>query len=247
MAFTADEGDLTIVITGGGPDGVPVWEKDKRVALTVQESKLDKALPGWKDQIARTKYPEVFGHLPVAELAPGTPRVLRYFIMAAHNIPTTQDRRRGSGAPRFKIEDDLTLQELREISVLSHQFNALHLISGNVSGWVKEHFPFGWQLEGYEGEEDDNLLNYLWMAYEFGLHKVFHQVWYVHIQCFLPLLSCSNHRKKMVYLCISDSTDSFNLAFVTRRVFSNPNTMPPGIYGECRHSLAVSPVLCQVG
>lgn len=171
MAFTAEDGDLTVVIIGGDPDDIPVWQQDTRIALTVQSSKLDRALPGWRSQIAQTECSKLSGHLPVAEFAIGTPRVLRYFIIAAHQKDPT--------ASTSMADYDLTLRELRDVSILSHKFDALHLISGNISGWVDVHFPFGWQLKESEDEEDCDQLNYLWIAYEFGLHGVFHQMWYV--------------------------------------------------------------------
>lgn len=167
--FTAAGGDLTLVITGGKSHEVPVWEKDAKIALVVCSKKLDKALPGWRGRVAQTNDARSPGHLPIAELAEGTPAVFQHLIAAAHFSPTED-------LPAFIIEDGLNLKEIYEIAMLSHKYCALHLIAGNVLAWHEELVPTGWELD----ELDENYCNqreYLWIAYEFGWDRVFHHIW----------------------------------------------------------------------
>lgn len=178
VAFTAEDGDLTVVITGGDARSTDVCLHDKRTALTVQSSKLDEALPGWKDLIVETKNPRSFEHLPVAELAIGTSLVLQHLIMLAHHTPADQGSENDSAAPVFIIEAYLDRCKLRELCILSHQFNALHLIAGNIWKYVHMEFPLSWR-PNMSGDEDDHVLDFLWMSYEFGFHKMFRDVWYV--------------------------------------------------------------------
>jgi hypothetical protein len=73
------------------------------------------------------------------------------------------------------IEDDLSLKKVGGIAKLSHQYKALHLIAENVPYWIEKFFPRGWKLE--KPEIHCGQLDYLWVAYEFGLDKAFHHIW----------------------------------------------------------------------
>jgi hypothetical protein len=90
ILFTDEDGDLTLIITGGFSSKAYEWDKDSRAALTVCSSKLDKTLPGWRDRVTQIRPPEASGHLPMAELAVGTPRVFEHLIAAAHFSPTKE-------------------------------------------------------------------------------------------------------------------------------------------------------------
>lgn len=168
MVFTAAEGNLTLVITGGKSDEVFVWERDEKIAMTVCSEKVDKALPGWRNRITRTTDPKIPGHLPIVELAEGTPAVFQHLIAAAHFSPTED-------LPEFIIEDGLSIKEIYNIAMLSHQYGALRLIAGNVPGWLEDHDfdASGWKLDELD-EFYDSQLEYMWIAYEFGVNKVFH-------------------------------------------------------------------------
>jgi hypothetical protein len=168
ILFTDEDGDLIVIITGGTSGESLEWEKDARVALTVRSSQLDKALPGWRGRIAKLRSPEAAGHLPMAELEKGTPRVFEYFIAAAHFSPTKR-------STAFKIKDDLSLKEVSSIAMLSHDHKAQHLVAENVPDWIEKFFPRGWKLES--PEEHCDQLDYLWVAYEFGQDKIFHHIW----------------------------------------------------------------------
>jgi hypothetical protein len=130
---------LTVVITGGDSDEVSDNNKGMRMALTVCSSTTDNALPGWRDRIHRMKCPEIPGHLPIAELSEGTPEVFRHLITAAHHYSA-------NGEP-FMVEDELSLKQVRDIAIPSHQYQAIQLIAGNVPGWVEAHIPSGWELD----------------------------------------------------------------------------------------------------
>jgi hypothetical protein len=166
--YTDKEGDLTLVLTDASSDDPALWEEDARFSLTVCSQKLDKVLPGWRNRITQISDSGVPGHLPIAELAKDTPMEFQHLIAAAHFSPT-------ESSPVFGIEYAPSIWEVHKIAMLSHQYKALHLIAGDVPGWVKFFFPTGWKLESsneYRGQ-----LEYLWIAYEFGLEKMFHHVW----------------------------------------------------------------------
>jgi hypothetical protein len=166
--FTDKEGDLTLVMTDASSYDPARWEEDARFSLTVCSQKLDKVLPGWRNCITQINDSGVPGHLPIAELAKDTPTEFDHLIAAAHFSPT-------ESSPVFVIGDDLDIGEVHRIATLSNQYKALHLIAGNVPGWVKSFFPAGWKLESSNEYRDQ--LECLWIAYEFGLEKIFHHVW----------------------------------------------------------------------
>ncbi|KAL2016940.1 hypothetical protein VTK56DRAFT_2816 [Thermocarpiscus australiensis] len=210
VEFTAQDGDLTIVISGGQAEGLDTMEKrglriarnGLRIALIACSTKLDSSLPGWRARIVETIPPKAAGHLAIAELSDGTPQAFKHLIMAAHHSPAD-----GDPASAFIIQKDLILEGLCDIAKLSNQYNALQLIAGNVPRWIDNFLPRTWMFKDDPDCYADQI-ECLWIAYEFGLHTLFHQI-------------------------------CFDLAYVYEFVFLNPRLMPDGVFGHiyrCREA-----------
>ncbi|KAH6853484.1 hypothetical protein B0I37DRAFT_8094 [Chaetomium sp. MPI-CAGE-AT-0009] len=171
VVFSVPNGDFTLVITGGHSDEVSRNDSDKRIALVVCLGKLDEALPGWRKRIQIQSIiddPATPQYLPVAEVSRGTPAVFQYLVAAAHHDSSTGD---------YMIDRHFSLNEVRDMAMLSHRYNAYSLIAGNVPRWVSQYMPPDWELcndpDQYCGQ-----LEYLWMAYEFLMPRQFYEICY---------------------------------------------------------------------
>jgi hypothetical protein len=173
--YEAENGDMTLVITGGSslPSAEVEWE-DLRNAITVSSTRMDQALPGWRSNIAKVSHNS--GHLPVAELCAGTPQVFWLLAMAAHYNPSESCPQNPS-----VIMFQRSLEEVRDLLKLSHRYNALHLIATNVHTWKWDVLS----LDKDFNSETSNFgqLNYLWIAYELGMEQSFNEMWYVVNPC----------------------------------------------------------------
>jgi hypothetical protein len=167
VLFTAENADLTLVITGGTQKGWR-WSKDARRAFTVSTKQMDDNLPTWRDMI--DNIPDSSSHdLPVVDLPKGTPLMFWYLACAAHRSST-------DGTPFLIKDNDIGDIELRDLAKVCHRFNAVHLVVANVPGWIEKNYPPGWRLS--KPDEICGQLEHLWIAYVFGLEEVFHDVWY---------------------------------------------------------------------
>ncbi|KAL2125254.1 hypothetical protein VTJ04DRAFT_1619 [Mycothermus thermophilus] len=164
VIYQAPDGDLTLVITGGSIKTPKIWRSDIRRALIVSTKKLNEALPNWR---RHTTYITINDEFPIMELLPGTPLVFKWLIMAAHH-PRTEH----SGG--YWIGQSLELAEIRELAKLSYQHNALHLIATSARQWIEALYPPGWKLQNPEEYSDQ--LDYLWLSYELGVEKLFHDI-----------------------------------------------------------------------
>ncbi|KAG7293287.1 hypothetical protein NEMBOFW57_003333 [Staphylotrichum longicolle] len=113
--------------------------------MIVNSGKLDEALPKWRDRIVQLQPALEPGHLPIAQLIAGTPRVFRYFAAAAHEA--TRSDEDSQIWSEFEIKDELELEQVRDIAILSHQYKAIGLISENVFKWIVEFVPLAWEPE----------------------------------------------------------------------------------------------------
>lgn len=171
-------------------------------------------MPNWR---RHTTYITINDEFPIMELLPGTPLVFKWLIMAAHH-PRTEH----SGG--YWIGQSLELAEIRELAKLSYQHNALHLIATSARQWIEALYPPGWKLQNPEEYSDQ--LDYLWLSYELGVEKLFHDIWY---GVSTPCVSANQKPKSSANGSI---VNSFNLAYVCKVEFWNPASMPPGIFGK---------------
>jgi hypothetical protein len=181
VSFVARDGDLAIIITGG--DSREVFTNANapasRVAVVARADTVDQNLPGWRGRVGNGR-PEFWSYqallseeeeIPFVELIDGTPRVFCHLLAMVHR-PTTDG-----------VEEDITdlaaasicIEELRDIAKLSHEYGALRWIAPYVPAWVEKLIPKDW-----EPERDPDLpsyhLEYLWVAYEFGMKDLFNEV-----------------------------------------------------------------------
>lgn len=140
--FLTEDGDLTLVISGGHSNNVAVWDRNAKIAMIVNSGKLDEALPKWRDRIVQLQPAVEPGHLPIAQLIAGTPRVFRYFAAAAHEA--TRSDEDSQIWSEFETKDELELEQVRDIAILSHQYKAIGLISENVFNWIVRFVPLAW-------------------------------------------------------------------------------------------------------
>jgi hypothetical protein len=189
-------------------------------------------MPNWRSLMGENRdcISTAGGLLNLAHISTGTPVVFQHLIAAAHHSPTESN-------PTFIIKEDLGLEQLRDLAKLSHELETLQVIASNVPAWVEKLYPPDWSLSetnvaraGSKGSDDSGYcgqLEHNWIAYEFGLESIFDQIWYV---SGLSILCVG-------FIRISQLTSSisFNLAYVAKASFSNPDSLPPGIYGKLIH------------
>ena len=72
------------------------------------------------------------------------------------------------------VQDDLPLQQVRDLAMLSHQHKGIRLIAPWVDQWATELFPED-QCPEDEPEKYNNEMEKIWIAYEFGFEKQFLQ------------------------------------------------------------------------
>ncbi|KAL2125252.1 hypothetical protein VTJ04DRAFT_1617 [Mycothermus thermophilus] len=192
---------MALIITGGGSSSKHdwVWWKDDRIGLTISTSNLDKDLPRWRECIAKT-IPGDGGSLPIAELARGTPEVFRHLVAAAHHLPT-ESNPTFIIKEKLSIEQLRDLAKLTNHHSALHLIARnvpgwvkklyppgwhLQTWKMNLRRWDEymaydavKHVYYGSDTSkkakdpdpGYHGQ-----LEHLWIAYEFGLEKVFNRI-----------------------------------------------------------------------
>ncbi|KAK4100638.1 hypothetical protein N658DRAFT_535338 [Parathielavia hyrcaniae] len=164
VAFTADDADLTIVVTGG--HAVPPfteWELDSRTAMVVRSKDIDRDLPGWRKSIAQLYPPREAGHLPIAELSYGTPLAIRYLIAAAHHSQEADIPGEDCPGGYVLVYGRRSTRIVGDVARLSHQ-------------WLEKSVPLKVFKPEEKSDKAHDLLGLLRISYEFRLEAPFKKV-----------------------------------------------------------------------